>query len=145
MKLHITLPGKPYPQPRVRVGKFGAYYTNDHKDKVRITSDFLRTSAETQKWEKATGPVKVTITTITKCPKKMKKQVVIKGKRLFRPLRPDIDNYAKYILDCCGRAKNIWDDDSLVTILIQKDFYGIPGEESCTKVTIENLDKYGDL
>jgi len=145
MKYHITLPGKPYPQPRIRVSKFGAYHSKEHREKVKVTSDFLRSSADSQRWEKASGPVKVTITTVTKCPKRLNKQVIVKGKRLFRPHRPDIDNYAKYILDCCSKADNIWDDDSLVTILVQKDFYGIPGEDSYTQVTIENLDKYGDL
>ena len=145
MKFIITLPGKPYPQPRIRVSKFGAYHTKDHRDKVKVTSDFLRTSADAQRWEKAKGPVKVTIVTVTKCPLKMNRQVVCKGKRLYRPIRPDIDNYAKYILDCCGRAGNIWEDDSLVTELVQKDFYGIPEEDSYTQVTIENIEKYGDL
>ena len=145
MKFIITLPGKPYPQPRVRHGKFGIYYSNEHRDKVTATSKFLQACADLQKWEKATGPVKVTIVTVTKCPLRMNKQVVCKGKRLYRPIRPDIDNYAKYILDCCGRAGNIWDDDSLVTELVQKDFYGIPEEDSYTQVTIENIEKYGDL
>jgi Holliday junction resolvase RusA-like endonuclease len=145
MKLHVTLPGKPYPQPRARYSKFGLYYPTEHRQKVQETSIFLQQCAKLQNWEKATLPVQVSIITITKCPNRLKKQVVIKGKRLYKPTKPDIDNYAKYILDCCSKADIIWSDDSLVTVLVQKDFYGIPGEESSTQVIIETLQEYGDL
>ena len=38
MILHITLNGKPYPQPRVKVGKFGSYYSAKHKSKLKDTA-----------------------------------------------------------------------------------------------------------
>ena len=144
-RLEVTLPGKPYSQPRIRVGKFGAYHPKEHIQKVVQTSDFLSYSANLQKWKKTEGPVRVTIVTVSRCVVRYKKQVILSGKRLYKPTRPDIDNYAKYILDCCSRAGNIWGDDSQVVQLVQKKFYGQPKEEPYTNVIIEVLEGYGDL
>lgn len=145
MRLQITLPGKPYPQPRVRFAKFGAYHSKEHRERVKVTADYLKESATLQGWEKTMGPVRVTIITVSPCPQKLRRQVGATGKRLYKPTRPDIDNYAKYILDCCSRADNIWKDDSTVVELVQKDFYGKFEEEPYTQVTIETIDKYGDV
>jgi Holliday junction resolvase RusA-like endonuclease len=144
-RLEVTLPGKPYSQPRIRVSKWGAYHPKEHVQKLKTTSKFLNESAEIQKWKKTAGPVKVTIVTVSRCIIKHKKQVILSGKRLYKPTRPDIDNYAKYILDCCSKAGNIWGDDSQVVQLVQKKFYGQPKEEPYTNVIIEILDTHGDL
>ena len=49
-------------------------------------------------WEVSDKPIRIDITTVSPCPQRLKKQVVSKGKRLYKPTTPDIDNYAKYIL-----------------------------------------------
>jgi len=149
MRLEITLPGKPYPQPRIRVSKFGAYHPKEHKQKIKKTSMFLKESADLQKWEYTEGPIRVTIVTVCRLPKrfarKRKPIVAASGKRFYKISKPDIDNYTKYILDAATYAGNIWLDDSQVTELIQKKFTGNQDEEPYTNVIIEPITTEGLL
>ena len=36
--------------------------------------------------------------------------------------RPDVDNLAKLILDCCTQA-NLWSDDDLISRLVVRDWW----------------------
>ena len=144
MILRITLPGKPYPQPRIRKGRYGTYYPKGHQERCKKTSSFLNVCATQQHWEKTERPVKVTIITVSKLPIKLNKQCLGSGKRLYKFSRPDIDNYAKYILDRISNAGNIWVDDNQVVILELKDFYGLKDEKPYTNIIIELLNDRGE-
>ena len=143
MILHITLDGKPYPQPRVKVGKFGSYYSAKHKAKLKDTAAQIQQQVKTAGWKVTTEPIEISITTISPCPKRLHKQVVSMGKRLYKPTIPDIDNYSKYILDCITKSNLVWSDDKQVVVLHQKDFYARVEEEPCTQITIQTIDIEG--
>ncbi len=143
MILTIKLLGKPYPQPRVKVGRFGSYYNKKHQLKMKETAIQIITQVNMSDWEVSEKPIRIDITTVSQCPQRLKKQVVSKGKRLYKPTTPDIDNYAKYILDSITKSKRIWKDDKQVVELHQKDFYGAFEEKPYTKITIQQLDIEG--
>ena len=141
--IKIILTGKPYPQPRVQVGKFGSYYSKKHKVKSKETLLQIISQVNYSGWEVSDRPIRIDITTGSPCPQRLKKQVVSTGKRLYKPTIPDIDNYAKYILDCITKSNRVWIDDKQVVELHQKDFYGAYGENPFTEITIQNLDIEG--
>ena len=145
MRLEITIPGKPHAQPRIRVSKWGAYYSKEHIKKLNETQKYLRETSKMMRWEKTKQPVKITIITVCKCPGRLRSQVIMSGKRLFKPTKPDIDNYAKFVLDAITKAGNIWVDDNQVVELVQRKFYAQPYEHPYTNIVIEILNKYGDI
>ena len=141
--IKIILTGKPYPQPRVQAGKFGSYYNKKHKVKSKETLLQIISQVNYSGWKVSDRPIRIDITTVSPCPQRLKKQVVSTGKRLYKPTIPDIDNYAKYILDCITKSNRVWIDDNQVVELHQKDFYGAYGENPFTEITIQNLDIEG--
>ena len=145
MRLEITIPAKPHAQPRIRVGKWGAFYPKEHLKILDETVEYLIDTSAIMRWEKTEAPVKITIVSVCKAPARLKKQVIIAGKRLFKPTKPDIDNYAKFVLDAITKAGNIWVDDNQVVELVQRKFYAQPTEEPYTNIVIEILDKYGGI
>ena len=145
MRLEITIPAKPHAQPRIRVGKWGAFYPKEHLKILDETVEYLKDTSAIMRWEKTEAPVKITIVSVCKAPARLKKQVIIAGKRLFKPTKPDIDNYAKFVLDAITNACNIWVDDNQVVELVQRKFYAQPTEEPYTNIVIEILDKYGGI
>jgi len=145
MILDIILIGNPYPQPRVQVGKFGSYYSRRHKAKSQQTLIQMISQVNQSQWKVSASPIRIDIITVSPCPKRLKKQVVSTGKRLYKPTIPDIDNYTKYLLDCITKSKRIWKDDNQVVELHQKDFYGRWEEEPYTKITIQQLDIEGNI
>ena len=145
MRLEITIPGKPHAQPRIRVGKWGAFYPKEHLKILDETIDYLKKTSVILRWDRTDRPVKITIVSVCKSPARLKKQVIIAGKRLFKPTKPDIDNYAKFILDAITKTGNIWIDDNQVVELVQRKFYAQPKEQPYTNIVIEILDKYGDI
>ena len=145
MRLEITIPAKPHAQPRIKVGKWGAYYPKEHLQILNETIEYLKDTSAIMRWEKTAAPVKITIVSVCKAPSRLKKQVIIAGKRLYKPTKPDIDNYAKFVLDAITKAGNIWKDDNQVVELVQRKFYAQPKEEPYTNIVIEILDKYGGI
>lgn len=145
MRLEITIPAKPHAQPRIKVGKWGAYYPKEHLQILNETIEYLKDTSAIMRWEKTAAPVKITIVSVCKAPARLKKQVIIAGKRLFKPTKPDIDNYAKFVLDAITKAGNIWVDDNQVVELVQRKFYAQPKEEPYTNIVIEILDRYGGI
>ena len=130
--IKIILTGKPYPQPRVKVGKFGSYYSKKHHAKLKETLIQIISQVNYSGWKVSDKPIRIDITTVSPCPQRLKKQVVTTGKRLYKPTIPDIDNYTKYILDCITKSNRVWNDDKQVVELHQKDFYGAMGENPFT-------------
>ena len=145
MRLEITIPAKPHAQPRIKVGKWGAYYPKEHLQILTETVEYLKDTSTIMRWEKTEKPIKITIVSVCKAPARLKKQVITAGKRLYKPTKPDIDNYAKFVLDAITKAGNIWKDDNQVVELVQRKFYAQPTETPYTNIVIEILDKYGGI
>jgi len=59
--------------------------------------------------------------------------------KLIAP-KPDVDNYAKGVLDAITRTQNVWDDDTQVLDLLTRKRWAAPGEAGHIIVTIEDLE-----
>ena len=102
----ISINAEPCPCPRPRVGRWGAYYPAKYSKWKDSFSAVLRRVVEEEKIEKFTGPIEVRIVVSATRPKTSK---------LSHP-RPDVDNYAKSVLDASNKI--LWDDDSQITHLL---------------------------
>jgi Holliday junction resolvase RusA-like endonuclease len=87
------------------VGRWGAYYPAKYSKWKASFSSVLRRVVEEEGIEKFTGPIEVRIVVSATRPKTSK---------LSHP-RPDVDNYAKSVLDASNKI--LWDDDSQITHL----------------------------
>lgn len=102
----ISINAEPCPCPRPRVGRWGAYYPAKYSKWKDSFSAVLRRVVEEEGIEKFTGPIEVRIVVSATRPKTSK---------LSHP-RPDVDNYAKSVLDASNKI--LWDDDSQITHLL---------------------------
>lgn len=93
-------PVSPVAASRPRVGKWGSYYTGTYKDFREIAKPIV--NEVTQGWEPMLGPIRVSLEIYPTQPKTTK---------LDYP-RPDIDNFAKAILDLCNGV--VWGDDTQI-------------------------------
>lgn len=76
------------------------------------------------------GPVFVTVSSFGTRPKTTK---------LPFP-KPDVDNYAKGVLDAISQAQAVWDDDTQVADLLTRKRWAEPGEPGYITVRIEALE-----
>jgi Holliday junction resolvase RusA-like endonuclease len=104
-KILISIGIEPCPCPRPRVGRWGAYYPAKYVKWRKSFTDILRRVVEDHKIQTQTGLVKVHLTCLATKPKTSK---------LPCP-RPDVDNFAKSVLDASNGV--LWADDSLITDL----------------------------
>jgi len=125
-----ALPVEPMPCPRPRVALRGrvpvAYYPakyNNWRDAVaRLLSEQYPLSDRVQPFD---GPLRVTLDVAATRPKTTK---------LPAP-KPDVDNYAKSVLDACTKAL-VWADDSqVVELLVTKRW----ADTGSITLTVEQL------
>lgn len=116
----------PSPRPRFRVikGKFASAYMPKN---YTIHKEELIELIQGQPGQPFDGPVSVDLTVLCTKPKTSK---------LKHP-KPDVDNYAKTILDACTQAGNIWHDDSQVVSLTVTKLWAAPEMQAGTAVTIK--------
>ena len=116
----------PVAASRPRVGKWGAYYTGTYKEfrekAAEVVWDILGTDLEPM-----TGPLIVDIELYVKKPK---------ATELDAP-RPDIDNFAKAILDTMN--KKVWEDDSQIISLHVTKQWAATGEDGYFTLSVSNL------
>lgn len=98
----LTLPIEPIPCPRPRISRFGAYYPTKYR---KWKAQFAKLIQKAWRDGQLTCPVAIEIDIVCKRPAKTK---------LSTP-RPDVDNYAKAVLDGCNQI--VWDDDTRVIYL----------------------------
>lgn len=136
MTIEINIPGEPVAQARPRVTRFGAYDPSKCKA-YKKTVGIIGRAAMREK-EPFTGAVQVDIAICRSVPKSWSRKrhhEAVDG-RTAPISRPDIDNYAKGILD--GLKGVCWLDDAQVTVLNVRKIYS---DTPCAKVTVLGKDE----
>jgi Holliday junction resolvase RusA-like endonuclease len=95
----LDIPLDPVPCPRPRISKFGAYYPAKYR---KWKAQFAQVIRKAWRDEPINGVLSIGIEIVCKRPAKTK---------LSTP-RPDVDNYAKAVLDGCNGI--VWGDDTQV-------------------------------
>lgn len=113
--MEYTFPLNPVPASRPRVSRWGTYFSGPYKDfrakAVELLPQYLGPKVEVVSY-----PIRVDLEVYPEMPKSTK---------LAFP-KPDVDNYAKAILDACNGV--LWEDDSLIkSLYVTKDWSTGPG------------------
>lgn len=114
LSLYIPVPPQACPRPRVaRKGKFiSTFYPQNYYDFRDAVREYLESQPIPHKFS---GPLAVCATMAVPQPKKS---------GLTHP-KPDVDNYAKSILDSLTKAEGVWnDDDQVVSLMVYKRWAG---------------------
>lgn len=129
----IVVMGECVPKARPRMTKSGHVYT---PAKTKNYEHLVRAHMQRVIKEPLTGPVGLEIIVYRKPPKSLseKKARELKKDGCFCAVRPDLDNYAKIILDALNRV--LYADDNQVCRLVVEKRYG---EESKTEIRWEVL------
>ena len=133
MQLEITIKGKPVSQKRHRHTKKGFTYDPSKGEK----SDFIVLLHESAPKQPLGGDIFLQAYFYLPRPKKHFRTgkfsgVLKKDIPLYCKTRPDLDNYLKFVMDCCNGV--IWIDDSQVVRVMMSKSYSI---EPRTELIIE--------
>src|SRR5699024_2017017 len=117
--MNIVVEGNPKAQKRHRHRKNGHTYDPSKGDKVNIKKQLLGVKPA----KPLTSPLRVELNFFIQTPKSWSdaKKKRFEGK--YRPLRPDIDNYEKLVLDAMNGM--IFKDDNQVVELVVRKFYSV--------------------
>ena len=130
----ITLSGKPVTMQRARVTRNGTYYKPEMKEAMKRVQQQMKCAMVLQGHTTIETACKVTITAVYKRPKKLGK-----GNRIIKHTSPDVDNVAKFYLDCLNRVVDFWTDDRLCADLRVTKWYCADYEEPYITLTVEVL------
>ncbi len=128
----ITISGRPVTMMRARVTKNGAYYKPKMKEAMMQVEEQIKCAMILQDHTVIQSACKVTITAVYQRPQKLGS-----GNRVIKHTAPDVDNVAKFYLDCLNRVKDFWTDDRLCADLKVTKFYGADYEKPNTTLTVE--------
>lgn len=137
--IEITIPGKPIAKKRprfARIGKGVRTYSDQHTDEGRMLL-FIQASG----CQPMSGPISVELEFVLPRPKAHygtgRNAGVLKASMLNAlPVnRPDVDNFAKMVLDVCNGI--LWRDDAAVVRLSALKRYG---ENPRTIIRVEAVD-----
>lgn len=118
----ILIMGKPQPTQRVRFDGRKAYKPSKTREAMNRRIWAIRRHIATEKLETiANQPISVEIDFFHTRPKTMRKKTD-PSIPLPKYNRPDVDNLAKLILDCCTQA-HLWADDDLISRLVVRDWW----------------------
>ena len=125
MILKVTIPGAPVAQGRPRFSNVHGYPMAYESKKCRDYKLYAAMIIQ-DAWQSKPidGYFMVTIDVYLELPKswsKKEKNRALSG--LVRPGKPDLDNYAKSLLDACNKV--VWNNDSQVVSLIISKWYDI--------------------
>jgi Holliday junction resolvase RusA-like endonuclease len=121
----------PCPRPRIVVrGRFpSAYYPKPYTEWKAVVEQCLKAMLNEGRLLAVTGPLCVTIYNVATRPKSTK---------LAYP-KPDVDNYAKSVMDAMTKA-GLWEDDSQVVLLTSGKRWTEPTEAAHIRVTLQPLE-----
>lgn len=151
LELKLDVTPEAYARPRKSrkleaLGKSNIFYNpkSSYKNKLK---KIIKQELEELKWEEPVkGEIHLHVYTGIRPPKTIsnsKSKLYLASKRILRPLtRPDVDNYAKIILDILNNL--IYEDDSQVTCLYSEKFYIDPNIEN-EKIIIRILYRNNEI
>ena len=121
-KAKFTIPGKPVPQKRHRMGR-GFSYDPSAPDKKRVRTELILANRLRYIHK---GDVSMFITFHMQRPKShyrtgKYKEFLKKGSPYKHTSKPDIDNLIKFIMDCCSGIL-YKDDNQVVNITANKQY-----------------------
>lgn len=123
--IRYTIPGKPVPKQRPRIGKVGGHAIAFTPPKTRSEEGAVRmfASAAMGGEPPLEGPLEVDIFIYTSIPQSWsrKKQAAARSGATRPTGKPDIDNTVKLQLDSVNHI--VWNDDSQIVNLTAKKFY----------------------
>lgn len=108
--ISFVVPGPPVPKGRPRTGK-GRIYTDP---KTRAAEEAIALLARSATRTPLEGAVSLSLTFVLERPPSTK--------RADPTVRPDVDNYAKTVMDACNGI--VWADDAQVVTLSAAKRYG---------------------
>ena len=129
----VTIKGKPATMARPRVTRRGVYYTKTLRESMRATEQELQVAMQLQRPKFVDSACRVTIVACFKRPKKLGR-----GFRLLKSTQPDVDNIAKFYLDCLNRV-GFWTDDKLVADLRCTKWFCADYESPSVTLSVEVL------
>lgn len=133
MKISFEVLGLPKPQARPRVFRMGAKIIT-HSPKTNWYQIVYWAAVQHRARAVLTGPLKMEITLVLPLPHSWSKKKKAAAK--YVSVRPDLDNYAKAVLDAFNNAC-VWNDDGQVAELIIRKIYG---EEPKAIISVEELE-----
>ena len=119
MMRQISIDVVPVPWARPRASRNGGYFTapRQNKFKAEVTQS-MRLLWDDKPWQ---GAISLSMIITIERPKSVKS-----NKRPWPAVKPDLDNFAKGILDCGNGV--IWEDDAqIVQLSLQKQYGPKPG------------------
>lgn len=131
--IELFVEGIPAPQPRPRMCRNGHVYNPKSADKWKnavmqaVFAHAVKTGCNTQ----LEGPVRVKMLFVLPRPKAHKKET-------FVSVRPDLDNYAKAVLDALTDI-HVWADDGQVAQLFAEKSYHCVGGRVGMFLEIEEI------
>lgn len=127
----IRLPVNPVPAARPKLTRSGkAYYPKTYSKFKGAASKAMRAAMmEAGFHKRLTGPLLVSLVFCVERPGKTKLQFP----------KPDVDNYAKAILDACNG--HIWIDDEQVIALRAEKRWASYGEPGFTIIEVKSYDR----
>lgn len=122
----VTIQGQPVPKGRPRMSRSGHTFTPERTRvwEAHAVATMLDTSPRPRCLD---GLIKVYIEVCLKRPKRLCRAQDYAG-RIFAPVRPDVDNFAKAALDALQKAEIFKDDGQVVRLEVVK-FYTRKGED----------------
>lgn len=127
----IPIPPKPASRPRFTCrGRFAvAYSDKPYAEWIASATALLKDVKVPQGWDTAAAFCMIVINKVLKP----------KTSKLTHP-KPDVDNYAKSIMDAVTKAGHLWDDDcQVVSLRVSKMFVEDEAEEGVAFALIPTL------
>jgi Holliday junction resolvase RusA-like endonuclease len=117
----FTIPGKPYPQKRPRVTKFGTFMPKENREAEKLIKACLAQAFPGKRLSPTQRPLRLSLlcafAPAASWPQ-WKREAAIAGE-IAHTMTPDGDNLAKTVKDALNRV--IWQDDSqIVTTEVRK-------------------------
>ena len=135
MKVHFTIPGKPFAKQRPRLGKWGVHTPKETVSFERIVGQIASLHIK----EPLTGPLTLWVHAYFKIPKSWSKKKA--ENMLYEPhtQRPDLDNILKAISDGLNRIAYA-DDSQIYSFKCEKYWSNI---ERTEVFIFDRTEKYG--